>query len=851
MRAGPEAEPREKKRVEQNTRNQESIGRRAEPAPLESERHFKHMADQAPLMIWLSGSDGHRRWFNRVWLDFVGPSSSREGYSWEQAVHPEDRTAYLSAYGSAVEARKSFQVEYRLRRHDGSWRWILESSSPIHSEASDYQGHAGSCLDVTDARQSADAARESDARYRTLAESLPHLVWTCMPDGWCDYLSRQWVDYTGVPEEHQRGYGWAQQLHPEDRRRVQKAWAAATARGDQFDVEFRIRRADGLYRWFKTRAVPLRNSQGQIIKWFGSNTDFEEYKQSERRLQTQLERLGLLDRITRVIGTRQDLRSILEVVLSNLEEHLPIAFGCVCTGEPDTGVLEVAAVGAKSARIAAAAGLMERAEVGVASNKLSRCLRGGLVYEPDTRQVPVPLSGGLAAAGLRSLVLAPILVEGRVFGLLLAARVEERAFSSADCEFLRQLGEHVGLAAHQADLYQALQRAYDDLQESQEGAMQHERLRALGQMAGGIAHNINNAISPISIYTDVLLEDEPDLSATAREYLETIQRAIRDVALTVEGMREFYRKRPPEVVLGLVNLNEIVQHALDLTRARWSDIPQQRGAAIHATAELDPLQPVVWGLASELREALINLIFNAVDAMPDGGALTLRTRVVNGGGRNTAHIEVADTGVGMDDDLRRRCFEPFVTTKGERGTGLGLALVYGVVQRHNARIEIDTQPSRGSTFRITFLTATGEPAGSHGGHEAAGPMVRLRILVVDDDPRLLESLGHALRSDGHAIEIADSGAAGISMFENALARGQPFDWVITDLGMPHVDGKKVARAIKATSPATPVVMLTGWGHRLVAEDGVLPNVDHILSKPPRLSELRETLRRAHPVARQS
>jgi CheY-like chemotaxis protein/anti-sigma regulatory factor (Ser/Thr protein kinase) len=381
--------------------------------------------------------------------------------------------------------------------------------------------------------------------------------------------------------------------------------------------------------------------------------------------------------------------------------------------------------------------------------------------------------------------------------------------------------------------------------------MQHERLRALGQMAGGIAHNINNAISPISIYTDLLLEDEPDLSATAREYLETIQRAIRDVALTVEGMREFYRKRPAEVVLGLVNLNEIVQHALDLTRARWSDIQQQRGAAIHATAELDPQQPVVWGLASELREALINLIFNAVDAMPDGGALTLRTRVVNGGGRNTAHIEVADTGVGMDDDLRRRCFEPFVTTKGERGTGLGLALVYGVVQRHNARIEIDTQPRRGSTFRITFLTATGEPAGSHGGHEAAGPMVRLRILVVDDDPRLLESLGHALRSDGHAIEIADSGAAGIARFENALARGRPFDWVITDLGMPHVDGKKVAQAIKATSPATPVVLLTGWGHRLVAEDGVLPNVDHILSKPPRLSELRETLRRAHPVARQS
>lgn len=827
---------------EQITRDGDDSRRIAELASRESERQFKLMADQSPVMIWLSGRDGHRRWFNRPLSEFVAPLVKGDGDGWAQALHPEDRAAYLSEYASVVEERKPFRLEYRLARHDGAWRWILESGSPIHSESLEYLGHVGSCLDVTEARQSADAARESEARYRILAESLPHLVWTCMPDGWCDYLSRQWVEYTGVPEERQRGYGWAEQLHPDDRARVQKAWAAATARGGQFDVEFRIRRADGLYRWFKTRAVPLRDSQGNIIKWFGSNTDFEEYKQSEHRLQVQLERVDLLDRITRAIGARQDLRSILEVVLSNLEEHLPIAFGCVCIGDLDAGVLEVAAVGAKSTTMAPAAGLVEHAKVKIDTNGLSRCLRGGLVYEPDTRQVSFPFSRALAATGLHSLVLAPILVESRVFGLLLAARHEERAFSSADCEFLRQLGEHVGLAAHQADLYQALQRAYDDLRHSQEGAMQHERLRALGQMAGGIAHNINNAISPISIYTDALLEDELGLSPRAREYLETIQRAIRDVALTVEGMREFYRQRPAEAALGPVNLNEIVQHALDLTRARWSDIPQQRGAAIQATAELDPTQPTVWGLASELREALINLIFNAVDAMPDGGALTLRTRGVTGAAGGTASIEVVDTGVGMDEELRRRCFEPFVTTKGERGTGLGLALVYGVVQRHNASIEIQTQPGKGTTFGITFAAASGESSSLHASPQAMASTPRLRILVVDDDPRLLESLGDALRSDGHDTRVVDSGATAIALFESAWARGEPFDLVITDLGMPHVDGKKVARAIKTTSPATPVVLLTGWGHRLVAEDGTLPNVDHVLSKPPKLSELRATLR---------
>jgi len=820
----------------QNAGDSDDLRRLAQVASREGERYFKNLADQAPLMIWMSGSDGHRRWFNGPWLEFVGPAVQREGNAWTQAVHPEDRAELLAASLRAIEVREPFRLEYRLQRHDGAWRRILECGTPIHSLASEYIGHVGSCLDVSEARESADAARESEERYQTLAESLPHLVWTCLPDGWCDYLSRQWVEYTGIPEERQRGYGWAEQLHPDDRGRAQQAWTEATARGDQFDIEFRIRRADGVYRWFKTRAVPLRDGHGQIIKWFGSNTDFEDFKRSETRLQVQLERLDLLDRITRAIGARQDLSSVLEAVLSNLEQHLPLAFGCVCKGDGASGLLEVAAVGARSAALASAAGLTEHARVQVDTNGLSRCLRGDVVYEPDTREVPFPFSRTLAACGLHSLVLAPIVVESRVFGLILATRHDERAFSSADCEFLRQLGEHVGLAVHQADLYQALQRAYDDLRQSQEAAMQHERLRALGQMAGGIAHNINNAISPISIYTDAILANEPGLSPRAREYMETIRRAIRDVALTVEGMREFYRRRPAEVVLGRVDLNQIVGHAVDLTRARWSDIPQQRGLAIQTLTELDPRQPTIWGLASELREALINLIFNAVDAMPSGGSLTLRTRCSAAG----ACIEVVDTGVGMDDELRRRCFEPFVTTKGERGTGLGLALVYGVVQRHNARIDVETLPGAGTTFRITFATASRGTLPVQAAQPMAAPIRRLRILVIDDDQRLLDSLGNALRTD-HEVGVAEGGATGIQTFQTALTQREPFDLVITDLGMPHVDGKQVAAAIKGTSPATPVVLLTGWGQRLVADDEVLPNVDRILSKPPRLSELREAL----------
>ena len=201
-------------------------------------------------------------------------------------------------------------------------------------------------------------------------------------------------------------------------------------------------------------------------------------------------------------------------------------------------------------------------------------------------------------------------------------------------------------------------------------------------MASGIAHDINNALSPVSLYTQSLLEREPNLSARTRDYLETIQRAVEDVAHTVARMREFYRQREPQLTLMPVHLNLLVQQVVDLTRARWSDMPQLRGTVITLSTELAAQLPAIAGIESEIREALINLIFNAVDAVPGGGTLTLRTKLVTGAeGHGQVRIEVGDDGLGMDEETRRRCLEPFFTTKGERGTGLGLAMVYGVARR--------------------------------------------------------------------------------------------------------------------------------------------------------------------------
>ena len=566
-----------------------------------------------------------------------------------------------------------------------------------------------------------------------------------------------------------------------------------------------------------------------------------EIQGSERKLHEQLGRLSLLQHITRATGERQDLPSIFQVVLGSLEEDLPIDFGCFLIHDSASQSLSVGALGVAGRAFADAMGLAEAASVPIDQNGLSRCVAGQLVYESDVLGVAFPFPQRLAAAGLRSLVIAPLVVENQVFGVLVCARREAQAFSSADCEFLKQLSEHVALASHQARLYGALQQAYDDLRQSQHTVMQQERLRALGQMASGIAHDINNAISPVSLYTESLLEREPNLSERARGYLGTIQRAIDDVARTVARMREFYREREAQLTLERVDVNRAVRQVVELTQPRWSDLPQQRGVMVDLKADLAELLPDIMGAEHEIRDALTNLIFNAVDAMPNGGTLSLRTCAKGERGAERVLIEVSDTGIGMDEDTRRRCLEPFYTTKGERGTGLGLAMVYGMVQRHSAELEIDSVAGQGTTVRLSFPAHTSSLVSMTQQTMPAAVGRRLRILLVDDDPLLIKSLQDTLQEDGHVIVATHGGQAGIDAFAAGQQRGELVDLVITDLGMPHVDGRKVAASIKALSANTPVILLTGWGQRLIAANDIPPHVDKVLAKPPRLHELRAAL----------
>lgn len=570
-------------------------------------------------------------------------------------------------------------------------------------------------------------------------------------------------------------------------------------------------------------------------------------ERAQEALQQQLSRISLLNQITQAIADRQDLTSVLQVVLRQLEEYLPVELGGVCLVAQQGELLNVAAWREKHVE-GLVRPLMKVGETLMVENSgLARCKFNEMAYWTDTAELSPPLAQRFSTTGLRCAVSVPLMIEGKLFGILTVARKEPNGFSSGECEFLRMLSEHVALAAHQTKLHMELEHAYNDLRQSQQAVMQQDRLRALGQMASGIAHDVNNALSPVVGFAGLLLEYEQNLSASARKNLNYIRTAGEDVAHIVARMREFYRQRDKQEILFPLNLNQIAEQVIDMTRPRWRDIPQGRGIMVETETDLEPNLPAVAGIEAEVREALTNLILNAVDALPSGGKLIVRTRTrslnVNGdrnGAPTHGVLEVIDNGTGMSEMTLKHCLEPFYSTKGQRGTGLGLAMVYGVMERHQGKIEIESALGKGTTMRLVFpLLAKSHEADDK--TTSAAKLPPLQILCVDDEPLLRELVKEMLEKDGHRVQSADGGQNGIELFRQAVKEGKHFDVVISDLGMPYLDGREVAKLVKKESPNTPVILLTGWG-AFMKRDGQAPaNVDAILSKPPRMNELREAL----------
>jgi PAS domain S-box-containing protein len=383
----------------------------------------------------------------------------------------------------------------------------------------------------------------------------------------------------------------------------------------------------------------------------------------------------------------------------------------------------------------------------------------------------------------------------------------------------------------------ALQRSHRQLEDTlvqlkatQRQVLQQERLRAMGQMASGIAHDFNNSLSPIVGFAELLLR-HPDLPRdTAQSYVRLITTAAHDASAVIRRLRELYRERG-ESADGPVDLGACIEEVVALTQPRWRN--QALGQGIEIRVETDVRDvPAVRGDAAAIREMLANLIFNAVDAMPEGGTIGVRARAEAG----QARLDVSDTGVGMSEEVRQRCLEPFFSTKGQHGTGLGLSLVHATVERHGGTLRVESEPGRGSTF-IVRLPAQSRPGADGASAESPDPPRSLHVLVVEDDALARTSLIAQLGSQGHTVESATNGVEGLVKF----GAGR-FDLVVTDRAMPGMGGDQLAATIERSAPDTPVIMLTGFGDLMDARGDQPPGVDAVVGKPVTLDGLARAIR---------
>ncbi len=544
-------------------------------------------------------------------------------------------------------------------------------------------------------------------------------------------------------------------------------------------------------------------------------------RSSTERLQAVVVKLSALNELVELAARIPQMPDLLDLVLERTMSTVRATSGSIMLADPTRRGLRVVAARGESAELAPGA------EVAMGRGVAGRVAETGE-----------------AAVGDESVCL-PVRVEGRIIGVVSVAKSAAgaggaRAFSPTDLQFLNTLMAHLAYALDNARLLQEarlsaerLGHAVEELKAAQTRIVEGETLRAMGQMASGMAHHLNNLLSVVSGRNQLLLlkVKEPEI----RGPLEVVQRATHDAAEVVRRVLGFTAMRPVSSA-ARVDLNEVVGEVIELTRPRWQDQAHLQGIAIDVVSRLGEI-PRVAGEDSSLREVVMNLLLNAVDALPRGGTITITTGVSDG----WVACSVADDGVGMPEEVRHRALEPFFTTKGPHNTGLGLSVAHGIVKRHRGELEIRSAAGDGTVVALRLPPAETAPADDRAPLVTAPPP-SLTILLIDDEARVRVALADALAALGHVVLQAPGGRDGLEQLE----RGERVDVVITDLGMPGMNGWEVARAVKARWPDLPVGLVTGWpvGGELTPEE--VGRVDFVIAKPYTLEGLHASLAALRP-----
>jgi PAS domain S-box-containing protein len=389
-----------------------------------------------------------------------------------------------------------------------------------------------------------------------------------------------------------------------------------------------------------------------------------------------------------------------------------------------------------------------------------------------------------------------------------------------------------------------LLRDITDRKKLEKQLIQSEKLNSLGALAGGVAHDFNNVLAAIMGRAQLLrihvepLSGREENRKTVLELkrgLELIENAAKDGAETVRQIQEFSRRRTDDKDFTHIDINELLDNALEYTRLRWKDEAESKGVRIRIIKECSSLNPIL-GRASELRGVFTNLINNAIDAMPQGGEIRVKSFMDD----NIAVIKIEDTGNGIPPNIKDKIFDPFFTTKGPQSTGLGLSVSYGAINRHHGTITAESVEGEGTTFILTF-PATENAAEGEVGKETIIPIrkeqEKARILIIDDEEGVRELLRDILTEASHEVEVARDGKEGITLF-----REREYDMVFTDLAMPMMSGWEVAEKVKSINKKVPIALITGWNVSLDESELNDKRINLVIQKPFKMEQILNLVR---------
>jgi two-component system, cell cycle sensor histidine kinase and response regulator CckA len=795
------------------------------------ERQHEQLFQLTPNLFCLADLGGTLQEVNPAWTKRLGFAPAEViGQPLVTLVHADDRTDFAAWWRDLLATKPDAQppngrgdeCECRLVHRDGSWRTIVWNATPFPAEDRIYAyGH-----DVTEHKRIETALRESEARFRAVADSAPVLIWVSDPARRFTYFSRPWLEFTGRSLADELDRGWESGVHPEDLERCLDLFAASFEARQSFRMIYRLRRHDNTYRWILDHGTPRYDEHGGFVGYIGSCVDITDQHEAENALTQRAVKQTALVNFGSFALARHPFSTLLAGAVRTVADTLNVEHSHVLELSPDGARLLVAA----SANLATT-------EIGQPfSAAIPAMLSGRVLLLPDDADL-FPGATTFARLGVRNGIAVVIGGGEKPFGLLTAAAERLHDFTGDTATFLQSI-------ANILSTVYARTRAEAALAESEQKLLQSQKMEAVGLLAGGVAHDFNNLLTAIRCYAEILSDDLSEQAPAAQPKVAEILKATTRAGALTRQLLAFSRKQvvQPEVL----DLNLVITDLLDLLRSLLSE-------NIVFDLQLNP-QPVnISADRSQIEQVLINLAINARDAMPQGGRLTLRTLRRTLGSHDEdardlapglyAELAVSDSGVGMSADVQAHLFEPFFTTKPKgRGTGLGLATCAVILKNAGGVIRCTSHLGEGTTFHVLLPEVT-EPELHLVASEDETPLGRYEsILLVEDDDSVRAVTQNILHSLGYEVHAEPGGAEALAL---CLGENAPrFDLLLTDIVMPYIGGHELAGRLAALRPDMKVMFMSGYVDDPIILQAVQESHMPFLEKPFNRTTLAKKVREA-------